>query len=305
MSRLRVASPPEASNGSGRHLSTPLPPRLYGIVATQAPIAVIFQRGPGRRWGLYRWDLSSGDFEVGAGFTGTLYPRRCDLSPDGRLLYAFVLKGGKGEFVGQAGLKTYSAVSRAPWLYALAAWPESGTWTRGYHFVDARASGPEIGPALAGDAAPLRERYRLALRLSGAEQYAVERRRGWVEHASCPPRGPNDVWDERRSVVLSKVRPAGRRAQGLALVLSDRGALRQGGIEGRRPSYRLERLGRAIELDGVVWADWDPFGRLLVATRDARLQVRDADDAALPVLRERVLTTSPPLVRAPEWARSW
>ena len=106
-------------------------------------------------------------------------------------------------------------------------------------------------------------------------------------------------------MVLSKPRPAGRRARSLSLVLSDRGWVTQGGIEGRRPSYRLERLGRAIELDGVVWADWDPFGRLLVATRDARLQVRDADDAALPVLRERVLASSPPLVRAPEWARAW
>lgn len=286
-------------------MTTPLPPRLYGIVATQAAVAVIFQRGPGRRWGLYRWDLSSGDFEVGAGFTATLYPRRCDLSPDGRLLYTFVLQGGAQEFVGQTGLKTYSAVSRAPWLFALAAWPESGTWTRGYHFVDAREAGPTIGPAHAGDAAPLRDRYRLALRPSAAQQYGVERRRGWVDHPSCPPRGPNDAWDERRSVVLSKPRPAGRRARSLSLVLSDRGWVTQGGIEGRRPSYRLERLGRAIELDGVVWADWDPFGRLLVATRDARLQVRDADDAALPVLRERVLASSPPLVRAPEWARAW
>jgi hypothetical protein len=40
---------------------------------------------------------------------------------------------------------TYIAISRLPWLTALAAWPTSGTWTRGAHFV-AEAGRCDLGP---------------------------------------------------------------------------------------------------------------------------------------------------------------
>jgi hypothetical protein len=62
---------------------------------------------------------------------GTLYPQRCDLSPDGRYLCYFALKGDSTWELGA----TYIAISRLPWLTALVAWRTSGTWTRGAHFV--------------------------------------------------------------------------------------------------------------------------------------------------------------------------
>jgi hypothetical protein len=285
----------------------PPPPRLYSIVATAAPVAVVFQRGPGKSWGIHRWNLSTGDLDTGAAFRGTLYPRRCDLSPDGNLLYYFALKRSSREFLGEIGLKTYSAVSKSPWLFALAAWRESGTWTRGYHFVDAAGTeeGAEIGQPHAGDAAPLRARFRLALRQTMPSQYAVERRRGWLEDQSCPKRGPNDMWDERRSAVLTKPRPSGKRAHADHLVLSDQGLKWEGGIEGRHPAYRLVQAKRTTDLADAVWADWDQHGRLLVATRDARLQIRDVDSADLTVIREHLITAPPPSVPAPEWAQRW
>jgi hypothetical protein len=283
------------------------PPRLYAIVASAAPVAVVFQRGPGKAWGIHRWNLSTGDLETGAVFRGTLYPRRCDLSPSGDLLYYFALKRDSRAFLGESGLKTYSAVSKLPWLFALAAWRESGTWTRGCHFVEAPSTEEDgqIGPPQAGDATPLRARHHLALRRTTPLQYAVERRRGWLEDEDCPERGPNDAWDEQRSVILTKPRTSAKRAHADRLVLADRGWHREEGIEGRRPAYRLLRGKRTTDLTDVAWADWDPFGRLLVATRDARLQIRDVDGVDLRVIREHHITATPPAGPAPAWARAW
>ena len=40
-----------------------------------------------------------------------------------------------------------------------------------------------------------------------------------------------------------------------------------------RYELRSGRLTR--DLEDVQWAEWDPMGRLLVATSDGRLQIRD------------------------------
>ena len=71
---------------------TPAAPRIYALVAANAPTAIVFRRGPSDWWHLGRWDLETGGFESGAWLRGRLYPRRCDLSPDGALLLAFILK---------------------------------------------------------------------------------------------------------------------------------------------------------------------------------------------------------------------
>jgi hypothetical protein len=243
------------------------PPRLYGLTAARVPVVLVFARGPASWWALRRWDLASGELGAATWFHGTLYPRRCDLSPDGRYLYYFALKAVRGEWLGQRGVATYSVVSRAPWLTALAAWGEAGTWTRGYHFVERAAGAAPSLRAEVGDLAQLRG-YDLAL--TPVVQYAAERRRGWIEHEASPPRAPGDVWDERRHAVLVKDRPRGKGR----LVLHDRGWATSGGVEGRSPRYELERGGLREPLDDAAWADWDAAGRLLVATRAGRLEIR-------------------------------
>ncbi|WP_245677709.1 hypothetical protein [Chondromyces crocatus] len=253
-----------------------------------------------------RWDLLTDEITAGARLRGTVYPRRCDLSPDGRLLYAFLLKTASRGFLGSGGgLLSYSIVSKLPWLYALAAWKESGTWTRGYHFVErqGRDEPPwDIGPPGEGDVVPLRARYGLAR--TEPFQYAAEHRRGWTAHERCPARGPNDMWDERRQVVLVRTRPGGSER----LVLTDTGlnTARPFAIEGRRPDYHLERRGREVALPDVTWADWDARGRLLLATSYGCLQIRDVDKHPMPVRWERDLEHLPPAPgSAPEHVRRW
>jgi hypothetical protein len=275
---------------------------IYVLPASRAPVAAVFVRVPGKWWLVARWDLQRGDLVAGAWVRGTLYPRRSDLSPDGEVLCYFLAKSGNRPFMGMTGRQTFSALSKLPWVYALAAWRETGTWARGHHFVPAPLW--EIGEPQHGDTGQLRQRVGLATTVP--TQYASERRRGWVEHERCPPRSPSDTWDEERSVVLTRERPHTR--DGMRLVLIDRGwdPEAPGAIDGRAPEYELEHQGKTISLDDVVWADWHVSGHLIVATEDSRLQIREPRGGRVEPLWERDLSTLMPNPRpAPDWAQRW
>lgn len=273
------------------------PQRVYVIPATHAPTALVIVRKSGW-WILLRWALDTGAVTQGASFKGKLYPRRCDLSPNGELFSYFALQGGRSEFVGQSGLKTYQAISRAPWLFALAAWPEAGTYTRGQHFV-AKGDAPPLAAAMHGDATPL-AKLGLGLLRTSVAAYAIERRRGWVEAADCPARGSNDRWDERRKVVLEKPRPVGVET----LRLEDDGLVDSAlGFDNRRPRYRWLRGKESILIEGADWCDWDASGRLLVASESALCILDGATRSAL--WRHDLAALAPSPRAAPAWAQTW
>jgi hypothetical protein len=237
------------------------PPRLFGIPARDVPVVAVLRRGPSDWVHVGRWDLATMTYEAGAWLHGTLYPQRCDVSPDGRYLSYLALVGHADWSAGT----TYVAVSRLPWLTALAAWGTDGTWSRGAHFAPVGTW--ELGDPDEGEIEPLRRRHGLAV--STAETFAVERRSGWSEAPGTPPRGAHDVWDEKRAerVVLAKASPRG----GTVLTVSGG----QGAFRGL-PSHFL-RVRYALGDQPLVdaqWADWAPDGRLLLATGDGRLQVR-------------------------------
>jgi hypothetical protein len=109
---------------SARNAASPQPPRLDVIVARAAPKAVVFRRGPSRYVQLWLWDLETDKIEPGQWFRGRLYSRRADLSPDGQFLayYASVFRPPH---------YYWTAISRPPWLTALAFWPKIGNWGGG------------------------------------------------------------------------------------------------------------------------------------------------------------------------------
>ncbi len=296
MTRVRLRGAPPRSY-TAAVIASATRQRLYVVPATQAPTAIVFLR-KGPWWILARWDLDTRRVTEGASFKGKLYPRRCDLSPDGTLLSYFALKGKGPDFLGQSGLKCYHALSRVPWLFALAAWPEAGTYTRGHHFVAATEALP-MPPAPHGDGAAL-AKLRLGLARTPPAAYAAERRRGWVEAADCPARGANDMWDERRRVMLEKPRPLGPET----LRLEDDGLVDAAlGFDNRRPRYRWARGKESAIVERADWCDWDPFGRLLVAG-DQRLSILDGDSRKeiwSMDLGSFVANPQP----APEWARTW
>lgn len=240
-------------------------PRLFGVPARDAPVVAVVRRGPSDWCQLGRWDVGEEPaFTPGSWLRATVYPQRCDLSPDGRWLSYFAL-GGPGRW--SAGV-TYVAVSRLPWATALAAWGTGGTWTRGAEFVADRSVW-EVGDPDEGDPSPLRERYGMAWVRPAS--YPVERRVGWVEAAGSPPYDPADPWETRRAPALTMTRDRPG-SPGRLEVTGAYAAFRS--FDSRTygaPDYRLD----GVSLDGVQWADWTADGRLLVATVDGRLQVRD------------------------------
>jgi hypothetical protein len=97
---------------------------LFVILARNARDAVIFRRGPSKQVLLIKWDRKKDTFKNGQWFKGRIFERRCDLSPSGRFLVYLAAKH-KGP------IQTWTAVSKPPYLTALALWPNMGTWGGG------------------------------------------------------------------------------------------------------------------------------------------------------------------------------
>jgi hypothetical protein len=276
-------------------------PRVFCIPALRAPVLAVIRRGPSDWSHVGKWDVARGLFEPGSWIRGNLYPQRCDLSPDGRWLCYFTLKATARW---RAGM-TYVAISRLPWLAALAAWRTCGTWTRGAHFVESRRVWA-LTPPDEGDVTACRRKFGMAITHPAA--FAVERRRGWSETDDSPPRDPADVWDERRAdaVTMEKARPRPRGPTRLRV----RGAFAAfRSSPGRRHTavqYEIVEEGQVLALRDAQWADWDADGRLLVATVDGRLQVRDGEsDWQAACWTEDLGRFAPAPAPPPEEAHRW
>ena len=108
--------------------------RLHVILARKAPFGLIIRRGPSRHVLLVGWNIADDTFQTGQWLKGRIYERRCDLSPKGDLLLYFAASFRKPHY-------SWSAVSRPPFLTALAMWPKGDAWGGGGHFEsDTRVS---------------------------------------------------------------------------------------------------------------------------------------------------------------------
>jgi hypothetical protein len=272
-------------------------PRLYGIPATAADVVAVVRRGPSSWCRLGRWDVAAGAYEPGAWLRGALYPQRCDLSPDGRFLAYFALQSSASWELGW----TYVAISRLPWLAALAAWGTDGTWTRGIHFV----SDPSVRQVEQPDHGSLRYDVLAAgIAITRPASYSVERRRGWTEVEGSPERAEDDLWDERRARALRmrKVCPVDR---GVQLEVTGWYAAFRSGEYSHDVAYAVVDRGRT-ELLSVQWADWARDGNLLVATDAGELQTRSRRDWSRPATVVADLSEEVPKPAAPATeARSW
>ncbi len=102
------------------------PPRLFVLTARDCGSAVILRRGPARVVATIGWNRAGNSFQTGQWLKGRIYEHRSDLSPDGRHLIVFAGKGGS---------HWWTAVSRAPWLTAVALLPQDSTWGGGGAFA--------------------------------------------------------------------------------------------------------------------------------------------------------------------------
>lgn len=270
------------------------PPRIYCIPATDAPVVAVIRRGPTKWSHVGRWDLAKRRYEPGAWFQGRIFPRRSDLSPDGRFLCYFAHKPSATWEHGEA----YVALSKLPWLTALYAFGTCGTWTRGYYFTEGNNS---ENPEEAVPSIPY------GLSSIPVVQFANERRRGWSEAADSPRRASGDAWDTHRNARIQKRQPKGDR---LLCVESHGWAGGEFGVDqavdGLRVAYWLETTDEIQAMNHVQWADWDQDGHLLVATRSGRLQIWNLDgDGSTPLFDKDLSLLEPNPSPAPAWARQW
>lgn len=98
--------------------------RLYVLLARNSPVGVIFRRGPSKHVQLIRWELTDDSLEAGQWLKGRIYERRCDLSPEGDMLLYFAANWRRP-------YQSWSAISRPPYLTALALWPKGDGWGGG------------------------------------------------------------------------------------------------------------------------------------------------------------------------------
>ncbi len=276
--------------------SSPPAPRIYCIPATQAPVVAVFRRGPTEWAHVSRWDLAQKTYEPGAWLHGRLFPRRSDLSPDGKWLCYFADKSNATWDHGP----TYIALSKLPWLTALHAWSTCGTWTRGYYFSESETGGSE-----GLDTASLPIPY--SLLPIPLIQFAQERRRGWLESPDSPPHQPTDAWDHYRNTRLYKPQPGGNAVLHVESVGWAGGEFASGqSVDGLKVLYSLEVDGELAIFHDMQWADWDQEGRLLVATRSGQLQIRKLNGKDFSVeFNVDLGQFQPDPAEPPDWATRW
>jgi len=275
-------------------MTSPAPPRIYCIPATQAPVVAVFRRGPSNWAHVGRWDLAARRYEPGAWLGGRIFPRRSDLSPNGQYLCYFAHKPSATWEHGEA----YVALSKLPWLTALHAFATCGTWTRGYYFT-----GEGSRENLPDEALPIP----YELRSIPVVQFANERRRDWTESPDSPARHPNDAWDQQRNARMRKLQPQGNRVLCVESVGWPGGEFGvDQSVDGLNVRYSLESNGDLELLDDLQWADWSREGQLLVATRSGRLQIRELAANGFKIIFEADLSSlEPTRAPAPAWAQHW
>lgn len=121
---------------------------LFVITARDVDSALILRRGPSDWFHLISWQTSHDVFTHGAWFKGRIYCENCDLSPNGQLFIYAAFKGNGAPGFSQS----YTAISRPPWLHALAITYAQSTYGIGGRFVsDSEIStGPLYIPAPQG-----------------------------------------------------------------------------------------------------------------------------------------------------------
>jgi hypothetical protein len=291
---------------------------LFVLLASQAPVGVIFRRGPSERVQVIHWSLDGDRFEAGQWFYGRIYERRCDLSPDGRYLAYFALKRTARQARSDYDT-TWTAVSRPPYLTALALWPQGNTYNGGAVFADNAtlllnnppgfwySPHPRHVPPDSFKVEPLRATLGgddsvLHVRLKRDGWRHVQRMERWPHsHEEGTTYHPAEVWERSD------------REGRFCLTWTTYGTDRGGGKYKQVFAVVNAHSGETIPLPAdTTWADWDRTGRLLwahggrlYATRLDQQTVSAAAPAPLGVELADFNDARPRLLAPPEWALSW
>ncbi len=278
-----------------------LPPcRLFMIMAREAPRAVIFRRGPSKFVELILWHTDTDEFIRGQWFKGRIYERSADLSPDGSKLIYFAAQITPETWA--AGEDRWTAISKPPYLTALAFWMEGG----GGLFEDNRTVVLPFDPDPAkahfqrvpkGLTVHFRKWERNEDIYASGDKARFDRA-GWIVRQAGILKG----WFKgtERPEIRERWNPSGHYA-----ILLTRW------METYHYYESFQVVNRAgepvVDTQGVSCADWDQRGRL-VLLKEGRVWI-GAEDIVGQSLRMRELANFnedrfEPVV-APDWAKVW
>ena len=254
---------------------------MFVLLARDAKVGVILRRGPTRWWHVTRWDTRTDQFEKGQWFHGRIYPDQCDLSPDGKLFVYFAGKWrARARDLGYGDV--WTAVSRPPYLTALALWPDTSTYGGGGIFFDNQSV--QVG-------------------WPGLHHHPDHPPGPLLVNPALVP--PPPCWQEGW-LPVPFVTPVGqyRKPCGPLALGRDLPVHR---ASRARIIYYLYRSARGpIAQFESHWADWDHRGRLVAAVGGRILTARLTKDDHL---RWRQLVDlhpeKPTRLEAPAWAQRW
>ncbi|MEO8607011.1 MAG: hypothetical protein ABI690_03980 [Chloroflexota bacterium] len=300
--------------------TTPIPARLFVLLARTAPVGVILRRGPSKWVQLMKWHTDSDTFEPGQWFKGRLYETRCDLSPDGKLFLYFVLKGGHGRS-NPSYTDSWTAISKPPYFTALALWPIGSTYGGGGRFKDNKSVWLSISPGSKAhpDHPPagirvLQDAFDRGDGASGLS-HSQYNRVGWIQTQA----GQNilkqkfnatffeDAKSLRQERWLSKFQPpyTWQKQVGFYTLTMQRLGYRMG--QGFVEIYTLtdNKAHREFQLDAAQWADFDQQRRLVLA-KAGKLFSAAVIDGELPLTELADFNANQPeAIESPAWAKRW
>lgn len=268
--------------------------RLYSILARKANRAVVFRHGPNKQVLLVAWNTETDEFEEGQWLKGRIYERRCDLSPNGQLLIYFAANYKKPYY-------SWTAISKPPFLTALALWPKGDCWGGGGHFKKGR----EILLNHRADEMKLAEGFELPriFQVNPLGEYAGRGEDSPIEDMRLTRDGWRFAQDGRtimhgaRHPVWIKYEPP--------LVWSKPNVPTRGryelqrqihGLNERRGAWYItehvvkdQSTGEAVSLGRTNWADWCHSGDLLFAKDGELFRLGFARNGELKPLSEAKL----------------
>lgn len=100
-------------------------------MARNAPTGVVIRRGPSKLVCTLGWDRRKDEFKIGQWLRGRIDEHRADLSPDGKYMIYFAVN----DLWHREAKGSWTAVSKAPYLKALAMHPQGDCWGDGGLFT--------------------------------------------------------------------------------------------------------------------------------------------------------------------------
>jgi hypothetical protein len=288
-------------------MTTQTPARLFVLLAREAPVGVIFRRGPTEWTQMILWDTKNDVYTPGQWMKARIFERLSGLSPDGQLLIYAVSKSGNASsnpnYLRKSDYGTgWTAVSRPPYFTALALWPHT---IEGGFFVDNRTVYVSSW-ATHPDHEPVGLEF-----VPNAVETDWFTLNGWINLRD--PFRNFHVKDDQAYLSISQIKTWRKDVDdfGFSLVVKDVNATYGKKRLGRRLDNNLEYLvvdrstNQESSLKDVVWADFDQQKRLVLAkagklfsacVREGELSYTELADFN---------ANTPEAIESPDWAKKW